>query len=101
MANICEWISLDSPKSRLVCFGTGLLVLLVLPTQHLNWLPIRSVWETWWGVHPYSSGITRSLSMIIHGQFNAAWQMNPLGYAVLSLIGVMMLKDSLKMMWKT
>lgn len=101
MANICEWISLDNPKSRLVCLGGGLGLLLLWPTQQLNWLPIRSVWESIFGIKPYSSGLTRSLSLIMHGQFELAWQMNPLGYVVIGIIGAILVKDSLKLMWKT
>lgn len=87
-----DWVSLATPKSRVLIFSLAILVLAILPTNQLYLLPVRSVYETF-GLHSFSTGIIRSVSYILHGEWVLAWQMNKLGYVVLVTAGVIYLKD--------
>jgi hypothetical protein len=64
----------------------------------LNYLPVRSVWENVFGFRPYSSGMMRSLSKILHGDLDGAWQMNPLGFVVLPLLAGLFILNAAR--WK-
>lgn len=92
-----EAASLSTPRGRLVSFGIVLSVLIVLPTEKLYLIPIRSVYETFLGIIPYSSGMTRGVSSILHGNFTKAYDFNPLSFAVLVVVLVLMLLDIFKL----
>lgn len=85
-------ISLSSPLSRIIVFGIGLIILALIPTKNLNVLPVRSIW-TLFGIYPYSTGITRSVSMILHGDFQGAYKMNFLSFIVMVIVLVLLVKD--------
>ena len=86
-------ISLATPLSRMFVFCSGLVILWLLPTNKLSYLPVRSVYETAFHFKPYSSGITRGLSKILHGDFYGAYAMNWLSYVVLGVILTLLVKD--------
>lgn len=71
-------ISLSTPLSRVVVFSAILLAFILTPTQDLRYWPIRSLYESLFNLKLYSWGITRSISMILHGEFSSAWELNKL-----------------------
>lgn len=86
-------IGLSSPLSRIIVFTVGLVTLALLPTQNLKYLPIRSVYEDIFHIKLYSAGITRSVSMILHGDFFGAWQLNKLSYLIIITVLILLIKD--------
>jgi len=97
LLRLIDLISLTTPQSRVLVFSLVILILSVLPTDQLYLLPIRSIYQTFLGWQPYSSGMTRSISYILHGHFDLAWQMNSLGFLVFGVAGVIYLKDVYKL----
>ncbi len=88
-------ISLSKPLSRVIVFSLGLIILFVLPTEKLHYLPIRSAYESLFNFKPYSSGITRAVSRLLHGDVTGAWEFNPLVYLVIPLALFILIKDVL------
>lgn len=86
-------IGLSTPASRLIVFLSGILLLAVLPTAQLPLLPVRSLYAMA-GFYPYSTGMTRALSSLLHGQFGAAWDFNPLVYILVTVVVVILVKDA-------
>lgn len=83
---LLEHLAFDSPRARTLNFLGILLLAAIIPTDRLDWLPVRSVWENVFGFRPYSSGMTRALSRLMHGDLEGAWAFNPLVFAVFTLI---------------
>ncbi len=86
-------VSLNTPLSRSIIFSSGLAILALLPTSKLGFLPLRSVYESLFHWKLYSYGLTRSLSMILHGEFLAAWELNKLAYLVLIIVFILLIND--------
>ena len=85
-----ESASLSAPRGRLVSFGAVLTILFILPTDKLYLIPVKSIYETVFGWVPYSSGMTRGVSSILHGEIGKAWEYNPLSFAVMAAaLGIM------------
>jgi hypothetical protein len=87
-----EFLGFSTPRAVVVNL-TGILLILVLwPTDRLSYIPVRSLWETVLHIRPYSSGMMRALSRLLHGDARGAWEFNPLAFPVLAvflvLIGV-------------
>lgn len=93
---IKEIISLSTARGRLIAFGLVLTILIVLPTNKLSLLPVKSVYESVFNFVPFSSGVTRGVSSILHLDFSGAWKYNPLSFAVLGMVAVIMISDLLK-----
>lgn len=93
--NIINIIGLTTPFNRLLVFIGGIVILWILPFDRLQYLPIRSVYETLFHVKPYSSGIMRGLSKLLHGDFYGAYEMNKLSYLVLLVVLFLIIKDIL------
>lgn len=88
---LVEFVAFDSPRARTLNLA-GILALLALwPTERLNLLPVRSLWVTLFGVEPYSTGITRSLSHLLHGDLATALSLNRLVLVVFVTIVVLIL----------
>jgi hypothetical protein len=85
-------ISLARPLSRIIVFSLALGILALIPPEQLR-IPIPSLYETVLGITPYSSGMTRAVSQLLHGHFAAAWMFNPLAYVLVSVALVMLGKD--------
>lgn len=81
-----DHVSFATPRAQVLNFTGILLLLAAWPTSKLSLLPVRSVWENAFGFKPYSSGMMRALSRLLHGDFTGAWEYNPLAYAVLPLL---------------
>ncbi len=86
-------LSLSKPLSRIILFCSGLVILWILPTANLHYLPVRSIYESFFGFKPYSSGITRAVSRLLHGDITGAWNFNPLVYLVIPIIFIILVKD--------
>lgn len=86
-------ISLTTPQSRIIVFISGLLLLWLLPTKDLPYLPVRSLFVLIFHKGIYSTGITRGVSFILHGKFYEAYVMNKLSFLVLGVVFVILIKD--------
>ena len=86
-------LSLSKPLSRVIVFSLGSILLFFMPTNKLNYLPVRSVYENVFNFKPYSSGITRAVSRLLHGDFSGAWDFNPLVYLVIPVALFILIKD--------
>ncbi len=86
-------LGLSKPFSRVIIFSLGLIILFFLPTNKLHYLPIRSLYESIFNFKPYSSGITRAVSRLLHGDVIGAWNFNPLVYLVIPIILFILVKD--------
>ncbi len=92
-----ELTSLSTSRGRLVAFGVVILALSVIPTDKLNYLPIKSVYESVFGWVPYSSGMTRGVSSILHGKIDNAWEFNPLSFLALGIVFGIIISDLIKL----
>lgn len=81
-----ELAAFGSPRAIVINFGLILLILWALPTNQLHYVPARSVWENVFGFKPYSSGMMRSLSRLLHGDLEGSLAFNRLGVVVLPVI---------------
>ena len=86
-------LSLSTPFSRVIMFSSGLILLALIPTDKLGYLPIKSLYETFLHIKPYSSGMTRAVSSILHGNFSQAYNFNPLAFLVLAIALFILIKD--------
>ena len=91
--NLFLILSLSKPFSRVIVICSGLMTLWFLPTNKLYYLPVRSIYESLFNFKPYSSGITRALSRLLHGDTKGAWEFNPLVYLVIPIIIFILIKD--------
>ena len=88
-------LSLSKPLSRVIVFSFSLILLFFLPTNKLHYLPVRSIYESLFNFKPYSSGITRAVSRLLHGDAKEAWEFNPLVFLVIPIALFILIKDIL------
>ena len=86
-------ISLSKPLSRIIIFTSGILILALIPTEKLHYLPVRSLYESFLHLKPYSSGITRAVSRLLHGDLVGAWKFNSLAYLLVPILSFILIKD--------
>ena len=79
-------LSFDSCQAKTINFGMILFIAVVLPTSKLNYLPVRSIYKEVFGIEPYSVGLTRAMSRLLHGDFAGAMQFNKLVFLVFIVI---------------
>lgn len=88
-AKLISLISLQTPVSRILVIVSITIFLFVIQYQTLLSLPTISVYSRLNFPLP-SIGLTRAYWYLLHGQFNAAWEMNRLVYVVaVAIIGVL------------
>ena len=88
-------LSLSKPLSRVIIFSFSLIILFFFPTNKLHYLPVRSIYESLFNFKPYSSGITRAVSRLLHGDTTGAWEFNPLVFLVIPIALLILIKDIL------
>ena len=88
-------LSLSKPLSRVIVFSFSLIILFFLPTNKLYYLPVRSIYESLFNFKSYSSGITRAVSRLLHGDTEGAWEFNPLVFLVIPIALFILIKDIL------
>jgi hypothetical protein len=81
-----ELVGFSTPRAITINLGSIVAFLAVWPTDRLGEVPVRSVWENVFHVRPYSSGMMRALSSLLHLDVEAAWRFNPLAFVVLPLL---------------
>lgn len=81
-----DHLSFGSPRARTINFAGILLLLASIPTDYLWVLPVRSLAETVFHFRPYSSGIMRALSRLLHGDLEGALAYNQLVLPVFVVI---------------
>jgi hypothetical protein len=81
-----ELVSFGSPRAIVIDLGAILATLALWPTDRLQYVPVRSVWENVFHVRPYSSGMMRALSRLLHGDVPGAWAFNKLAFLALPLM---------------
>lgn len=77
-----EIIGLQSARGRLVFFCVASLTIFILPYSLLGNL---SIWQRLGFDWAPSIGLTRAYWLVLHLDFVAAWQRNPLIYGVLAI----------------
>lgn len=90
-----EIIGLQSARGRLVFFCTATAIILVVPYSALSDL---SLWQRLGLDWAPSIGLTRAYWLLIHLDPVAAWQRNPLIYAVLAVGTPLIVKDMLSIL---
>lgn len=96
---ILDILSFGTPQAIVINLSSIMIILAVIPVDKLNYLPIRSVYESVFHLHLYSSGQTRAISSLLHGDILDAWQFNKLVYllfAVMLMLIVINLSKSIK-----
>lgn len=92
-----ETIGLQSARGRLVFFMVASTVIFFLPSGP----PINiSVWQRLGFDWAPSIGLTRAYGQLLHLNFEAAWQQNPLIYAVIAVGMPLLAADAAKVMKK-
>jgi hypothetical protein len=94
---LISFIGLSSPKSRVIIFSSILVALYLLPYSILVNLPKMSLYQIF-GIKTYSLGQTRAISLILHGQFLEAWEMNKLSYLILLMVIFIVTRDLKKIL---
>jgi hypothetical protein len=88
-----DLISFNTPRAIVFNLGLILIILAIIPTDKLHYLPIRSVYENIFRFTPYSSGMTRALSSLLHGDISSAWNYNKLVFVVLATIIILIITN--------
>lgn len=81
-----EFIGFGTPRAISINLLAILGFLAAWPTERLGQLPVRSVWESVFHVTPYSSGMMRALSRLLHMDLAGAIKFNQLSIVVLPLM---------------
>ncbi len=81
-----DLLSFNTSQARVINFLLIFLVAFLVPTNKLQYLPVRSIWKEVFNVEPYSVGLTRAMSRLFHGDFIGAWNFNKLAYPVLAVM---------------
>ncbi len=88
-----EAISLSTPRGRLLFWLAATLVIFV---SRFEWLENLSIWQRIGLDWMPSIGLTRSYWHLIHGNFVAAYNMNPLIFLVVLVGGTILARDFLQ-----
>jgi len=83
---LLQIISFNSPQAIVFNLTLVFIVLFLLPTNKLYYLPHRSIYEYVFQFAPYSSGLTRAMSRLLHGDIQGALAFNKL---IFILLGIM------------
>lgn len=81
-----ELVGFSTPRAITINLLAILGFLALWPTERLGDVPVRSVWESVFHVRPYSSGMMRALSSLLHLDLAGAAKFNRLSFVVLPLI---------------
>lgn len=79
---LLDIISFNSPQAKVFNFTLIFIIAATVPTNKLKYLPIRSIYESVFHIQLYSSGMTRAMSRLFHGDFVGAWEFNKLVFPV-------------------
>lgn len=91
-----EIISLQTPRGRLIFFGTVSLLIFIAPYVLLSQL---SLWQRLGFESAPSVGLTRAYWHVMHLDFAAAWERNRLIYFVLA-VGLPLLAHDVYRVWR-
>jgi hypothetical protein len=109
---LLDLISFNTPSAIVINLSVILIFLFIIPTEFLKYLPIRSVLKDFLlpiifngscpiiGVfkdcNVYSTGETRGLSRLLHGDLVGAYYYNPLVFLVFVVIIILIIVNVLK-----
>lgn len=79
---LLDIISFNSPQAKVFNLTSIFIIAATVPTDKLKYLPIRSIYESVFHIQLYSSGMTRAMSRLFHGDFIGAWEFNKLVFPV-------------------
>lgn len=88
-----EVVGLQTPRGRLIFFALASLAIFVVPFHLLGQL---SIWQRL-GIPAPSIGLTRAYWHLLHLDPGAAWDRNPLIFAVLAVGLPLLAKDAYKL----
>lgn len=86
---LIQTIGLSSPKGRLIFLATVTVLVFAAP---YDWLAHLSIWQHL-GIPSPSIGLTRAYWKLVHLDPVGAWQRNPLIYAVLFCLAIIIISD--------
>ena len=92
-----DLLSFDSPQAKVFNFFMIFFIASIVPTNLLGYLPIFSVYKTFFNLTLYSSGMTRAMSRLFHGDLIGALSFNKLVvfvFAVMLVLIIINLKRS-------
>lgn len=91
---LLDHVSFNTPRARVLNLVSILALLASLPTDRLRYLPVRSLFESVFHVRPYSSGIMRALSRLLHGDLAGALEFNKLVVLVFFIMVAIILSEA-------
>jgi len=89
-------LSFSYAKYRFCSVLLILIILLIAPLNYLTNLPNLSICNHLFGKYCYSVGITRGVSSLLKGDFQSAWDYNPLSIGVLLGLLMLLVYDALR-----
>ena len=72
------------------------LIAALVPTDKLQYLPVRSIYKEIFHVEPYSVGLTRAMSRLFHGDVIGAWNFNKLVFPVFLVMLFLLISNLIK-----
>ena len=91
-----DLLSFNTPQARALNFAGILFIAATVPVSKLHYVPVRSVYESVFGLQFYSSGITRALTSLMHGDVAGAWGYNKLVFLVFGVIVTLLVINIVK-----
>ncbi len=85
-----DMLSFNTPFARVLNFLIVFFLAALVPTDRLYILPVRSVYKEVFGLESYSSGLTRAMSRLFHGDLYGALAFNKLVIPVTLLMIVLL-----------
>lgn len=86
---VIETIGLQTPRGRLLFFGTASVLVFCVPYRLLEGL---SLWQRL-DIPSPSIGLTRAYRHVLHMDVAAAWQRNPLIFLVITIGAPILARD--------
>ncbi len=93
---LLDLLSFGTPQAKVVNFTVIFLVSAFVPTAKLHYLPIRSIWKEVFHFQPYSTGLTRAMSRLFHGDLVGAWNFNQLVFPVAFIMLLLLVTNLVK-----
>ena len=91
-----DLLSFNTPQARVINFILIFLIAVLVPTDKLHYLPVRSIWKEVFNLELYSVGLTRAMSRLFHGDLIGAWNFNKLVFPVFVVILFLLIHNAFK-----
>ena len=91
-----DLLSFNTPQAKVINFTLIFLIAASVPTDRLNYLPVRSIYKEVFHIEPYSVGLTRAMSRLLHGDLVGAWNFNKLAFPVFLVMLFLLITNLIK-----